>query len=206
MENKISKTNLSLGADVIQLLIPHRRPFLMVDRITHVSFGERPTIRTSKYLSANEPIFDGHFPKLLLMPGAYTFEGMGQSTNILAMMIALREIFQAKGEDPEEVLDQLKQIERAYSLSPEYHPKKHKILSELNQIDQSPRYGMVGAVNMKFIEPIKPGNIVEYEAILTGTFENLLHYEIQAVVNEVVKARGTLSSIKNIGNLNSGNL
>lgn len=194
----MSGIDLSLGADVIQWLIPHRRPFLMVDRVNAISFGDRPCIRTSKFLSANEGIFDGHFPKMLLMPGAYTFEGMGQSTNILAMVIALREIFEARGDDPDMVLDELKQIELGYALSPKYKSEKHQILNDLQKFDSNPKYGMVGAVNLKFIEPIKPGNLIEYEAILTGTFENMLHYEIQAVVEGKIKARGTLSSIKNI--------
>lgn len=195
----MSEYDVSWGADVIQHLIPHRRPFLMVDRVTHLSFVDNPVIRTSKYLSANEPYFEGHFPKMLLMPGAHTFEGMGQSTNILAMVIALREIFESNGLDPGDVITELNQVELGYSLSPEYRTDAHEILNDLRRFDQNPKYGMVGAVNLKFIAPIKPGNLIEYEAILTGTFENLLHYDIQTVVNGDVKARGTLSSIKNIG-------
>ncbi len=202
----MSGNDVSLGPDVIQWLIPHRRPLLMVDRINFFSFDNPPTIRTTKYLSANETFFNGHFPKLMLMPGALTFEGMGQSTNILAVIIAVRELYEKKGSDPDEVLEELNQIELGYSLSPEYKPAKHKVLDELNRIEQSPRYGLVGAVNLKFIEPIKPGCAIDYEAVLTGAFENYLHYDILASENGQIKAKGTLSSIKNIGTLNTGNL
>ena len=66
---------LSLGPEIIKWLMPHRRPFLMVDRITSFSTEPISSLRTVKYISANEHFFQGHFPGMALMPGAMLFEG-----------------------------------------------------------------------------------------------------------------------------------
>src|SRR5690606_29174491 len=65
---------LELGPDVIERLIPHRRPLIMVDRVRGFELGERPTLWATRNVSANEPVFDGHFPGLHIWPGIYTQE------------------------------------------------------------------------------------------------------------------------------------
>jgi 3-hydroxyacyl-[acyl-carrier-protein] dehydratase len=197
----MSEKQMSLGPDVIQWLMPHRRPFLMVDRVIYFSTKPHPTLRALKFLSSNESFFQGHFPEVMLMPGALTFEGMGQTTNLLAMIMALRENFRGKGLNPDSVFEELQQIELGYSFSPEYRPVKHKILDDLQLREQSPKYGLVGAVNLKFLEPIYPGNQIEYEAVLTGTFEDYLHHEVLASVAGNIKAKGTMSTIITLENI-----
>ena len=79
-------TKLALGADVVQMLLPHRRPFLLVDAIDAIVLGPRPMLCAHKMVSANEPVFEGHFPGLSLWPGVYTIEGLGQTTNLLNLI------------------------------------------------------------------------------------------------------------------------
>ena len=62
--------------------LPHRYPFLLVDRVTELNKGE--SIRGYKNVSINEPIFEGHFPGHPIMPGVFIVEAMAQISGILA--------------------------------------------------------------------------------------------------------------------------
>jgi 3-hydroxyacyl-[acyl-carrier-protein] dehydratase len=62
--------------------LPHRYPFLLVDRVISLEAGK--TIRTLKNVTMNEPFFTGHFPNRPVMPGVLMIEAMAQSAAILA--------------------------------------------------------------------------------------------------------------------------
>ena len=66
----------------IQEILPHRYPFLLVDRVTELVKGE--TILSYKNVSISEPIFQGHFPGHPIYPGVMILEGMAQAGGILA--------------------------------------------------------------------------------------------------------------------------
>lgn len=63
--------------------LPHRYPFLMVDRILELISGEK--IVALKNVTANEPFFQGHFPGAPVMPGVLIIEAMGQAGGVLVM-------------------------------------------------------------------------------------------------------------------------
>ena len=63
--------------------LPHRYPFLMVDRVVSVTLGE--SIKGYKNLSVNEPFFNGHFPGNPVMPGVLMIEAMAQLAGILVL-------------------------------------------------------------------------------------------------------------------------
>ena len=62
--------------------LPHRYPFLLVDRVISLEAGK--TIRTLKNVTMNEPFFTGHFPNRPVMPGVLMIEAMAQSAALLA--------------------------------------------------------------------------------------------------------------------------
>ncbi len=66
----------------IQEIIPHRYPFLLVDRITEVTKNE--SLVGYKNVSISEPVFQGHFPGHPIYPGVMILEGMAQAGGILA--------------------------------------------------------------------------------------------------------------------------
>lgn len=66
----------------IQKILPHRYPFLLVDRITKLDKGEY--IEGYKNVSISEPIFQGHFPDHPIYPGVMIIEGMAQAGGVLA--------------------------------------------------------------------------------------------------------------------------
>ena len=66
----------------IQKILPHRYPFLLVDRITELKQGE--FIEGYKNVSISEPVFQGHFPDHPIYPGVMIIEGMAQAGGVLA--------------------------------------------------------------------------------------------------------------------------
>jgi 3-hydroxyacyl-[acyl-carrier-protein] dehydratase len=68
--------------DILRLL-PHRYPFLLVDRIVEFVFGER--LVALKNVSMNEPYFQGHFPDYPVMPGVLIVEALAQAGGLLAI-------------------------------------------------------------------------------------------------------------------------
>jgi len=65
-----------ISFDEITRLIPHRYPFLFVDRVLELEAGKR--IRCVKNVTGNEYFFSGHFPDLALMPGTVVVEALAQ--------------------------------------------------------------------------------------------------------------------------------
>ncbi|BFU78164.1 3-hydroxyacyl-ACP dehydratase FabZ [Arcobacter sp. 15-2] len=70
----------------IQKILPHRYPFLLVDKVTEMVQGE--DIIAYKNISISEPVFQGHFPGHPIYPGVMILEGMAQAGGILALKSA----------------------------------------------------------------------------------------------------------------------
>lgn len=69
--------------DIIKIL-PHRYPFLLVDRVIELELNQR--VVGIKNVTANEPFFEGHFPDNPIMPGVLIIEAMAQVGGILARL------------------------------------------------------------------------------------------------------------------------
>ncbi len=72
-----------LDVEAIQRLIPHRPPFLLVDRVVALVAGER--LVGLKSVTMNEPFFTGHFPGAPVMPGVLILEALAQACALLAV-------------------------------------------------------------------------------------------------------------------------
>jgi 3-hydroxyacyl-[acyl-carrier-protein] dehydratase len=77
-------TNQSLAMDAMQILetLPHRYPFLLIDRISECIPGK--AITAVKNISLNEAFFQGHFPGRPVMPGVLIIEAMAQAGGVLS--------------------------------------------------------------------------------------------------------------------------
>ena len=74
-----------LNIDEIQKILPHRPPFLLVDRVEELEPGKRATGR--KCVSMNEPFFVGHFPGKAVMPGVLILEALAQMGAICMLTV-----------------------------------------------------------------------------------------------------------------------
>lgn len=71
--------------DITQIteILPHRYPFLLVDRVVELEAGLR--IKAFKNVTVNEPFFNGHFPSHPVMPGVLVIEALAQAAALLAI-------------------------------------------------------------------------------------------------------------------------
>ncbi len=86
-----------------QKLLPHRYPFLLVDRVVSIDPGK--ALRAYKNVTVNEPFFEGHFPGHPVMPGVLVLEALAQASAILA--------YRSTGFDPSQKVTYLMAIDGA---------------------------------------------------------------------------------------------
>ncbi|WOH38769.1 3-hydroxyacyl-ACP dehydratase FabZ [Thalassotalea fonticola] len=77
----MDNTKNVITVEEIQTLIPHRYPFLLIDRV--LDFVPSKSIHAIKNVSVNEPVFQGHFPDFKIFPGVMILEAMAQAGGVL---------------------------------------------------------------------------------------------------------------------------
>ena len=75
-------------ASEIEKYLPHRYPFLLIDRVVSMSMEPEKKLTAVKNVSINEPYFTGHFPGNPVMPGVLIIESMAQAAGMLANLDA----------------------------------------------------------------------------------------------------------------------
>lgn len=80
---------ISIDINQILKLLPHRYPFLLVDRVLEIT--PRVSIRALKNVTINEPFFQGHFPDFPVMPGVLIIEALAQTAALLTFSEAKAE-------------------------------------------------------------------------------------------------------------------
>lgn len=116
MDGQSSNPGITIDIHRIVEMIPHRYPFLMVDRLIDVIPGESAT--GVKNVTANEPFFQGHFPGRPVMPGVLIIEAMAQTAAVIVVaslgasaegkLVYFMSIENARFRKPVEPGDQLK--------------------------------------------------------------------------------------------------
>lgn len=89
--NEPTPSTLQMPIDVkrIAQLLPHRFPFLLIDRVTHWEPGKHLT--AIKNVTVNEPFFQGHFPNHPVMPGVLVIEALAQASGVLVQLSASKD-------------------------------------------------------------------------------------------------------------------
>ncbi|MFK5984155.1 MAG: 3-hydroxyacyl-ACP dehydratase FabZ [Pseudomonadota bacterium] len=77
----MTESNETMDIQEILEHLPHRYPFLLVDKVTHLELGK--SLTAIKNVSFNEPQFTGHFPQKPIFPGVLIIEALAQATGIL---------------------------------------------------------------------------------------------------------------------------
>ena len=70
----------------IEKILPHRYPFLLIDRVISYTLEPEITLKAIKNVTVNEPFFTGHFPGNPVMPGVLILESMAQACGVLAYL------------------------------------------------------------------------------------------------------------------------
>lgn len=77
-----------IEAAEIEKYLPHRYPFLLIDRVVHMELEPNKMIRAIKNITMSQPFFQGHFPGNPVMPGVLIIEAMAQAAGMLANLDA----------------------------------------------------------------------------------------------------------------------
>ena len=87
MNSVITSHDLELPLDALTIhkLLPHRFPFLMIDRIIALDL-EKKQVVAQKNVTANEPFFQGHFPTRPIMPGVMIVEALAQAGGVMSQL------------------------------------------------------------------------------------------------------------------------
>ena len=170
-----------ISADVIRHLIPERHPIIMVDRITDYRSSPRRLLFAERYVSANEPVFVGHFPDLKLWPGVHTIEGLRQCCVLLDVIYQLEEVG---------MLDGLLELQRDHMLQPQVDKVlcQHVLdtLQRIRQLEQSPL-----RLRVKLLAPVFAGCIIAYQ-VYQNT-RGIQSWSVQAEVNGQSVAKGEIT-------------
>jgi 3-hydroxyacyl-[acyl-carrier-protein] dehydratase len=86
MTESVVVPTLPIEVGSIMKLLPHRYPFLLVDRV--IEFAPGKTLTAIKNVTINEPFFPGHFPGHPVMPGVLILEALAQASGLLVMLSA----------------------------------------------------------------------------------------------------------------------
>ena len=128
-----SLTPLLWGRDDIKRILPHREPFLLVDRLTGVSFDEE-AIAGSRFISSDDPIFAGHFPDYPVYPGCLEVEMIGQLGLCLYYFLGSRSTTVPSEDQPMRV--RATRIVGAYYLAPVLPGREVTLIAKKLEYDE----------------------------------------------------------------------
>jgi len=190
-----TKGNLRLGSNVVELLLPQKRPFLMVDFVDAFVASPAPALHAGRHVSANEAYFDGHFPGMHVWPGTLTIEGLGQTSALLMGILSMRRAAEQEGLEPDAVLAGLRNLDMGFRMHPGHRADEATAL--VRRIRDEPPWLAIGAsVDVKFLHPVFAGQRLDYVSTLAGEVSNMMRFEVEALVDGTPVVRGTLSGAR----------
>ena len=189
------KSLLKYDRSLIEMLLPHRPPFLMVDSIISLKSGKNPSLLANYTIKNNESLnftteTEHHWPSM------YVVEGLGQSCNLLIVIYAVeKELMKANHRinSMDEVFKRLMDDEKDMAT---------RILKDIlrqRQLETFSSIGFMGAADIEITGHAKPGQVISYEVQLTQAFGSLFHSVVKAYTNNNLIANGSLVSARRKG-------
>ena len=176
-----------LGADVLGLLIPERRTMIMVDRIVDYRSSPHPQLFAERFVSANEPVFAGHFPDLKLWPGVLTIEGLRQCCRLLDLLRQLEEMG---------FLDSLLALQRGQILRQNMDEAlSQRLLNALEGMRRPEPLPL--SLRVKLLAPIFAGCVIEHQVCQYRP--DALSWSVQAEVEGRIVAKGDIACRRLVG-------
>ncbi|MBR1451415.1 MAG: 3-hydroxyacyl-ACP dehydratase FabZ [Lachnospiraceae bacterium] len=155
---------MTIENDIIQMLLPHRYPFLLLDRVIDLKPGKSAV--GIKNVTINEPYFQGHFPTEPIVPGVLLLESLAQLTAVMYCSEYFDEDTQWDKVLPEEIA--AKDI-----------ASKVGYLAEIKSV--------------KFKSLVKPGDQLRLQVIKKNSFNNLSLIAVSAYVDKICVLEGQMS-------------
>ena len=153
-----------IEAKYIYRLLPHKYPFLLLDRVVKLDPGKSAV--GIKNVTINEPYFTGHFPGEPIVPGVLIVESLAQLTAVMYFT----------GAFPEDTnWDDMDSLDIDYAA----------IADKVGYL--------VDIRNMKFKRIVRPGDSMELRVRKKAQFANLMQIQVEALVDGQVAVEGTLS-------------
>lgn len=192
---RTANIDLRLGSNVVELLLPQKRPFLMVDFVSAYRSEPSPTLEAGRHVSANEAYFDGHFPGMHVWPGTLTIEGLGQTSALLMSILAMQRAAADAHVDPSVVVTRLNNLDRGFRMHPGH--KVDDAVDLVRQIRLGPPWLAIGAsVNVKFLRPVFAGQRLDYVSTLLSEVSNMMRFQVEALVDGTPVVSGTLTGAR----------
>ena len=166
-----------IGADVITYLSGLKHPLIMVDRIIDYNSDSLGLV-AERYVSANEPVFVGHFPNLKLWPGIYTLEGLRQACYLLNILRKLEEADLLKG---------LLELNNRQLLRP--HINHELCASAIDYLKYNKTVDPdLFSIRIKLLEPVFAGSLITYHCSRKKNDPNC--FSVKAAVDDRLIAKG----------------
>ena len=173
---------------IIEQILPHRPPILMVESIIDYVGGDVPILHAEYRIRESDPVFSGAAPRLS-WPSAYIIEGLGQSCSLVSFLWTYERSGAAKKLGAENVSSALMNIG-----DPNTDDIFKRFLSLLEEgtMKAVPKIGMLASVDVEVTGQVRSGELLQYRVKQTRLFGALIHYTVQASVETRVIAQGTL--------------
>lgn len=189
------RVELGLGPALVGRMLALGPPILLVDRLDAFEPEPKPTVHARRLVSGNDPLYRAHFAAMPVVPGTHLLEGLSQCGALLSVLLLLRSHAVALGRAPEDPLAELRNVELGLRADPAYKPGEGDALLALLTKPPERTVGMLAASSMKWLKPVFPGSVVHYRARLQRRLEELWSTEVEAEVDGVLVAQGTLTNV-----------
>lgn len=184
---------LQLSPDSVAVMLPHRPPLRLVDRVTGFEDEPQSTLTAEFSIRHEEPVLAGHFPGAPLWPGVYTIEGLGQTCNLLIVVLDFLTHVAGEGASRADGLEQLRQMDAALT-NPGVGRQDHAALAVPLAEAARDGFGLSGRVDIRFLAPVFPGQRLDYRAQLTHRQGQVYRFDVEARVDGHAVARGAMTA------------
>lgn len=173
---------------IIELLLPHRPPFLMIESIVGYIGGDAPILNAERPIHRSEPVFSGAEPPLH-WPSVYIIEGLGQCCSLLHLIWMYERKCVANALGTENVSNLLMSTESADS-----DCSSEQLLEIFGDstMNAASRIGMLASVDIEVVDRVRAGELVEYKVEQTRVIGRLCRFAVQASVESRIIVHGTI--------------
>lgn len=173
---------------IIEHLLAHRHPFLMIGSIVGYISGDTPILNAERPIHRSEPVFSSAEPPFY-WPSVYIVEGLGQCCSLLRLIWICERSCTVGAFRAKNLSDLLMSTESASS---DYTSEQLLGMFGDGPMNDTSRIGMLASVDVEVLGRVRAGDLLEYKVEQTHVLENLSRFAVQASVEAQIVAHGTI--------------